>query len=241
MRSIPVTQEKTKICELLDCAAFTREPFQITRRRCNAVLLSEEDWRGIQETLFLLPVPGMRESIRTGLGEAIAQEFVFSAGSPETLGERIGARGKRGAAPCIDRFSGSHSCETVFLLSNSEAGRIIEPVKSICCTLCLESNSEAGRIQKGRTETTCGLCLESNSEAGRMSGRRGWWRLQLCLESNSEAGRITDRQRFVVCSLCLESNSEAGRIPKLAVCPQYGFALSPIQRQAESDWFTEPN
>ena len=49
------------------------EPIQITGKRANAVLVSEEDWRSIQETLFLLSVPGMRDSIREGMAESLGQ------------------------------------------------------------------------------------------------------------------------------------------------------------------------
>jgi len=40
-------------------------------KRSNAVLIAEEDWRSIQETLYLMSIPGMRASIRKGLGEPL--------------------------------------------------------------------------------------------------------------------------------------------------------------------------
>ena len=49
------------------------EPIQITGKRSNGVLISEDDWRAINETLFLLSIPGMRESIREGLNEPIEE------------------------------------------------------------------------------------------------------------------------------------------------------------------------
>jgi prevent-host-death family protein len=52
---------------LIDESASTHEPVLITGKRANAVLLSEEDWKAVQETLYLLGIPGMRESIRKGL------------------------------------------------------------------------------------------------------------------------------------------------------------------------------
>ena len=58
---------RARLYGLLDEAAESREPIQITGRRNNAVLISEQDWRAIQETLHLLSIPGMRESIRGGL------------------------------------------------------------------------------------------------------------------------------------------------------------------------------
>ena len=71
--SIPVTQARSKLYQLLDETAQSHEPIQITGRRSNAVLVSEEDWRSIQETLYLLSIPGMRDSIRKGMAEPLGQ------------------------------------------------------------------------------------------------------------------------------------------------------------------------
>ena len=61
------------IYKLLDDAAASHEPIQITGKRSNGVLVSEEDWRSIQETLYLVSVPGLRESIREGLVAPISE------------------------------------------------------------------------------------------------------------------------------------------------------------------------
>ncbi len=67
MRTITVTKARANLFKLLDEASESHEPIQITGKRANAVLLSADDWRAIQETLYLLSIPGMRESIREGL------------------------------------------------------------------------------------------------------------------------------------------------------------------------------
>ena len=67
MTTIKATEARAKLFQLLDLAAESHEPIQITGKRANAILISEEDWRSIQETLYLLSIPGMRESIRRGL------------------------------------------------------------------------------------------------------------------------------------------------------------------------------
>ena len=67
MTTIKVSEAKDRLGRLVDEAAASHEPIVITGRRANAVLISEEDWRAIQETLHLLSIPGMRESIREGL------------------------------------------------------------------------------------------------------------------------------------------------------------------------------
>jgi len=67
MTTITATQARSKLYSLIDETQATHKPIVITGKRGNAVLLSEEDWTSINETLFLLSVPGMRESIQEGL------------------------------------------------------------------------------------------------------------------------------------------------------------------------------
>jgi prevent-host-death family protein len=67
MITVTSTQARETLFKLIDQAASSHEPIQIKGKRGNAVLVSEEDWRAIQETIYLLSVPGMRESIRKGL------------------------------------------------------------------------------------------------------------------------------------------------------------------------------
>ena len=67
MTTLTATQARSRLYKLLDVITASHEPVQITGKRNNAVLVSEEDWRSIQETLYLLSMPGMRESIRKGL------------------------------------------------------------------------------------------------------------------------------------------------------------------------------
>lgn len=67
MTTITASEARANLYRLIDEAANSHEPILITGKRTNAVLLSEGDWSAIQETLFLLSVPGMRESIVEGL------------------------------------------------------------------------------------------------------------------------------------------------------------------------------
>ncbi len=67
MTTMSASEARAKLYKLLDEAASSHEPIQITGKRNNAVLIAEDDWRAIQETLYLLSMPGMRESIRKGL------------------------------------------------------------------------------------------------------------------------------------------------------------------------------
>jgi antitoxin YefM len=71
MRSMNASEAREKLYRLLDQTAKDHEPLLITGPRSNAILVGEEDWNSIQETLYLLSVPGMRESIREGLGTPV--------------------------------------------------------------------------------------------------------------------------------------------------------------------------
>ena len=67
MTTVNATEARSKLYRLIDEAAQSHEPITITGRRGNAVLIAEQDWNAINETLFLLSIPGMRESIREGM------------------------------------------------------------------------------------------------------------------------------------------------------------------------------
>lgn len=71
MKTVSATTARTELYRLIDVTLEEHEPVQITGKRGNAVLVAEEDWRSIQETLHLLGIPGMRESIREGMAESI--------------------------------------------------------------------------------------------------------------------------------------------------------------------------
>ncbi|MBL7073082.1 MAG: type II toxin-antitoxin system Phd/YefM family antitoxin [Candidatus Omnitrophica bacterium] len=67
MTTLTASEARAKLYKLLDKTAQTHEPIQITGKRHTAILISEEDWRAIKETLYLVSVPGMRKSIQKGL------------------------------------------------------------------------------------------------------------------------------------------------------------------------------
>lgn len=67
MTTMTATEARKELYGLLDAVANSHEPIQIAGKRHSAVLVAEEDWRAVQETLHLTRVPGMRESIRKGL------------------------------------------------------------------------------------------------------------------------------------------------------------------------------
>lgn len=74
MKTLTASEARAGLYRLLDETAASHEPVQITGKRNNAVLVSEEDWKAVQETLYLLSIPGMRESIRQGM-EAPLEEM----------------------------------------------------------------------------------------------------------------------------------------------------------------------
>jgi len=67
MTTLNVTDARNNLYNLIDETAESHEPILITGKRNNAVLISEEDWKAINETLYLASIPGMRESIKTGM------------------------------------------------------------------------------------------------------------------------------------------------------------------------------
>jgi prevent-host-death family protein len=78
MTSISATEARRQLYQLLDDVAASHEPIEITGKRNNAILVSEDDWRAIQETMHLLSIPGMRESVVEGM-----------ATPAEELGEKL--------------------------------------------------------------------------------------------------------------------------------------------------------
>ncbi len=73
MTILKASEARANLYRLIDETAEHHAPVQIAGKRNNAVLVGEDDWRAIQETLYLLSIPGMRESIRKGLNEPVAK------------------------------------------------------------------------------------------------------------------------------------------------------------------------
>lgn len=71
MSTITASEARARLYRLIDETAESHQPLLITGKRNKAVLIAEEDWEAIQETLFLLSVPGMRESIREGMATPV--------------------------------------------------------------------------------------------------------------------------------------------------------------------------
>ncbi|MBW2646222.1 MAG: type II toxin-antitoxin system Phd/YefM family antitoxin [Deltaproteobacteria bacterium] len=71
MPTLTATEARSKLYRLIDETASSHEPIVITSKRGRAVLISEDDWLSIQETLYLLNIPGMRKTIRKGFATPI--------------------------------------------------------------------------------------------------------------------------------------------------------------------------
>ncbi len=67
MTTLSASEARKQLYNLVDEVKNTHQPIQIIGKRSSAVLVSEEDWRAIEETLYLTAIPGMRESIKKGL------------------------------------------------------------------------------------------------------------------------------------------------------------------------------
>ncbi len=73
MQTLTASEARANLFRIIDETAASHEPIVISGKRTSAVLLSADDWSAIQETLYLLAVPGMRESIKTGMAEPLAK------------------------------------------------------------------------------------------------------------------------------------------------------------------------
>jgi len=67
MTTLSASEARKRLYKLVDQVKESHEPIQIVGKRSSAVLVSEEDWKAIAETLYLASIPGMRESIKKGL------------------------------------------------------------------------------------------------------------------------------------------------------------------------------
>jgi antitoxin YefM len=67
MTTLTASEARKRLYSLVDEVKDSHEPVQIVGKRSSAILLSEEDWKAIEETLYLASIPGMRESIKKGL------------------------------------------------------------------------------------------------------------------------------------------------------------------------------
>ena len=73
MTTLSASEARSNLFRLIDEAAESHQPITITSKRNNAVLVSSEDWDSIQETVYLLSIPGMRESIRQGIATPVEE------------------------------------------------------------------------------------------------------------------------------------------------------------------------
>jgi prevent-host-death family protein len=73
MTTLSATEARKCLYSLVDDVAESHDPIQIVGKRHSAVLISEEDWRAIQETLYLTSIPGMRDSIQDGIKSPVEE------------------------------------------------------------------------------------------------------------------------------------------------------------------------
>jgi len=71
MRTITASKARQNLYRLIDEVAASSEPLQITGPRSEVIVISAEEWRGIEETLYLLSIPGMRESLLEARAEPL--------------------------------------------------------------------------------------------------------------------------------------------------------------------------
>ncbi len=67
MSSINITNARKDLYKIVESVNLSHEPVHITGKNGSAVLIGEDDWKSIEETLYLMSLPGMRESIMEGM------------------------------------------------------------------------------------------------------------------------------------------------------------------------------
>ncbi len=73
MTTLTASEARANLYRLIDQTAASHQPIHIAGKRTSAVLLSAEDWQAIQETLYLISIPGMRESIKEGMSKPLGK------------------------------------------------------------------------------------------------------------------------------------------------------------------------
>ena len=73
MNALSASEARANLYRLMDETVSSHKPVLISGKRNNAVLVAADDWRAIQDTLHLLSVPGMRESIKAGMAEPLGK------------------------------------------------------------------------------------------------------------------------------------------------------------------------
>jgi antitoxin YefM len=71
--TISATSARAQLYRLIEETKQSHQPITITGKLNNAVLISEDDWNAIQETLYLSAIPGMKESIVKGMATKVAE------------------------------------------------------------------------------------------------------------------------------------------------------------------------
>ena len=74
MKQVQLEDVQENFEQILDDVLMSSEPVEILKESGNAILVSEEVWRGMTETLYLVSIPGMRESLISGMRGPIANE-----------------------------------------------------------------------------------------------------------------------------------------------------------------------
>lgn len=75
MTVLNASAARSNLYKLIDEVKESSEPIIISGKRNNAVLVSEEDWEAIQETLYLSAIPGVKESIIKGMKEPLSKSI----------------------------------------------------------------------------------------------------------------------------------------------------------------------
>lgn len=71
MTAVNITHARKNLYKLVKTLNRSHNPVHILGKNGSAVMVSEDDWKSIEETLFLVSIPGMKESIVKGMAEPL--------------------------------------------------------------------------------------------------------------------------------------------------------------------------
>ena len=78
METISITSLRKELYKIMERVITLNEPITVSTKNCNSVIMSEQDYNSLQETVYLLSQPGLLESIKEGEKEDLSQMKVYN-------------------------------------------------------------------------------------------------------------------------------------------------------------------
>lgn len=151
MATLTASEARRRLFGLLDDVAESHEPLVITGKRNNGVLVREDDWRVIQETLHLAQIPGMVASIREGLETPPQDMAQVSAGPLDEVSAWGAGRTRSWRASGSTSWASTTSTTT----TPSSSGAVVRAPRRQMAAAYDVAARQRGRGPVGDTEGVC--------------------------------------------------------------------------------------